>query len=224
MLRHTTLTLLLSFGLGTALAQDGGDAEEAAPPPPPPADVTYKLGAGTVVVKTYKDESTMASGLSHNHAIKATGWSGSFTYNPGTHACSVSATVPVKKLDVDADATRTYASVEGKIGDGMRDDVKKAMLGDDQLDADKHPNVTFSGSSCSESSGTVTVSGNLTVKGKSKPVKLAFKNFTAGDTLTGKATFSVNGSDFGLEPFSAMFGQLKNLDKLDFIVDLKGTK
>lgn len=211
---------LLSSGL--AFAQDPPAEEAAAEPAPAP--VTYKLGSGSLIATVMKDETTLAAGLSHNHAIKATGWSGSFTYDAAAGTCAVEATVPVNGLSPDEPATRKAAGIDGEVSEGQRGDIKKNMLASSQLNAGKFPNITFKADSCSMSGDTLTLSGQFTMLGKSKAVKVPLKGFSAGDTLSGKGSFSVNHTDFGFEPYSAMFGQLKNQNKITLMVNLNGKK
>lgn len=217
---------LLSLGLGTALAQDAPAEGEAAAPAPAP--VTYKLG-GTLVVKVLKDESTLAAGLSHNHAVKAVGWTGSMTWdaaNPG--ACKVEVTVPVQKLEPDAPDSRRFAGLPAEeidqVSAGQQEDIKKNIVAKGQLDAAGHPNMTFKSTGCELSGDTVNVKGNLTIKGKTKAVVVPMKGFSAGDTLSASGSFAVQGTDFGVEPYSAMFGQLKNDNTWTFIYKLSGKK
>ena len=53
----------------------------------------------------------------------------------------------------------------------MRKDVKKHMLSDIQLNADKYPMITFQSTACS--SGTeVTLNGNFTMHGTTKAISI----------------------------------------------------
>ncbi len=214
----------LSLGLGSAVAQDApAEPAEAAGGP-----VTYALG-GTLIVQVNKDPDTLAAGLSHNHAVKATGWTGSMSWDPANpSACAVSVNVPVQKLQPDAPASRKFIGLPADeidaVSEGQAEDIKKNFLADDQLDAASHPNISFKSSSCEVSGSTINIKGNLTVKGKTKAVTIPLKGFSsdAAGFKSGKSTFSVKGSEFGVEPFSAMFGQLKNADKWTFHYSLSG--
>ena len=73
---------LLLAGLQPALAQDPAPAapattEPAAPAAPAAADYTLKATSSTLFVVVYKDPNTLGAGFAHDHAIAATGWSGS---------------------------------------------------------------------------------------------------------------------------------------------------
>lgn len=224
-MRLSSIVLAGLFAVsGPAFAEDvPADAEAPAEAAPVAAPVRYTLGQGMLVVKVFKDESTLASDLSHNHAIKATGWSGSFTWDPVDETCAVTATVPVNKLDADSDATRKWAGVTGDIDDGQREEVKSNLLKPDQLNGAKHPNITFKADSCALAGDTLTVKGAITIRGKAKSVSIPFKGFSAdANSIKGKGSFKVDHTDFGFEPFSALFGALKNLNTMEFVVELAG--
>lgn len=168
-------------------------------------------------IKVYKDPDTVAAGLSHDHAIRAATVSGNVTWDaasPGS--CSVAITVPVSSLTPDETWLRQAAGLEGELDDGMREDVKKNMLSVGQLNGNAHPNITFQSTSCTSSS----ISGNLTIRGKSQPVTMnaTFADHEGGVKITG--SLGITASQFGFEPYSALFGQLKNRDNMELKIKL----
>ena len=153
---------------------------------------TYTLDAkqGDVYVIVYKDPDTMGAGLSHDHAVRAYGWSGSVTWDPDNPGgCSVDVTVPVNKLIPDEDRSRKMAGFDNTLDAGDRDTIKEKMLGEDQLWGSKHPTISFKGSSCSGSGDSIKVSGKVTVRGKSKPVSVNMKVSADGSSLSAKGSF-----------------------------------
>jgi polyisoprenoid-binding protein YceI len=207
-----------------ALAQDNPDEEPAEEEAPAPAkDITYALGQGLLYVQVFKDPDTIAAALSHDHVIRADGWTGQVTYNRDTQACRVSVTVPVARLNPDDPGLRQQVGLEGTLDDGQREEVKENMLDDDQLFASKYPNISFSASSCALSGGTLSVTGELTIRGKARTVTIPLANFSATDAaLTGSGTFTASATDFGFEPFSAGFGALKNKNTMTFGMSVSG--
>lgn len=206
----------------TAFAQDGdapeGDApvEEAAPTATP---VTYKL-KGNLVIIVNKDPDTLGSGLSHDHAIRATGWTGTWTWNTANPAdCKVDIEVDVAKLEVDADAMRKAYKLGDPLSAGDRSKIKDAMLGKDQLDSGAHRSITFQSTSCTADK----VNGNLTIRGKSKAISMPMKLSADTSSLSVKGNVGIRATDFGFDPFSALFGALKNLNDMKLYVDVTGT-
>ena len=128
----------------------------------------------------------------------------------------------VDKLAVDEDSMRSQVGYEAEISDGQREDVRKNMLSGSQLDAAKHKQITFTSSGCSVDGGQVKVNGTLTVRGKAKNVSVPMRLKIEDGTLSARGTFTARHTDFGMEPYTAMFGQLKNKNEMKFTVSLRG--
>ena len=184
-----------------------------------PRDVAFLSNKGVLFVQVYK-ASTLASVLSHDHAIQAVGWSGKATWDSEDYsACNISIAVPVNNLQVDNPNIRELAGIEGTISESMRKDVKKHMLSDVQLDAETYPMITFQSTGCEGSGSAMTLKGNFTMHGTtnaiSVPVTVSDKD---GLSLTG--SFQVKTTDYGIEPYSAMFGAVGNKDEMKITFDL----
>ncbi|MDP6932054.1 MAG: YceI family protein [Myxococcota bacterium] len=189
------------------------------------APTTYKLdpSKGNLYVLVYKDPNTSLAGMSHDHAVRATGWSGSVTWDPDNPgACAIDITVPVRKLAVDEDHMRKLAGIEGSLDAGQREDIKENMLDDDQLDAGAFPNITFKASSCTGTAPSVTVKGDFNLHGKSQAKSVPMKVTVDGSSLKAKGSFETSCTAHGFEPFSALIGQLKNQDKMKVVIDVQG--
>ena len=174
------------------------------------APTTYDL-SGTLLVTVYKDPDTLASDLSHDHAVRAGNWSGTATWDPeDPGACAMDIKVPVSGLVVDDPAMRKKAGLEGTLDDGMRSDIKENMLSDEQLDGGKYTQITWKASSCEVKGDKVSMTGEMTIHGTTK--KLTVPLVVSGDGAAFKAQgkTTLKATDYGFEPFSAMFGQLKN--------------
>lgn len=71
---------------------------------------------------------------------------------------------------------------------------------------------------CGLKGNTLSITGDFTMMGVTKPLTLEVQNFSFEETPKGTARFQILGSDFGLEPYSAMFSAIKNLDELTFFI------
>ena len=194
-------------------------AQEASP-------VTYQLlvGQSQLYVQVFKDPDTMGAGLSHDHVIMATGWSGTITWDEANPAaCRVDIRVPVRGLIVDEPTMRTAVGYESMLSDGQRGDVRENMLARDQIDGDSNPNITFTANRCTGGSGNYQVHGRMTIRGQSRPMVAPMQIRVSGREITARGSVSANQSDFGFEPYSAMFGQLKNRDEMRFTIVVKGS-
>lgn len=208
-------------GAEEGAAEEGAVEEEAAPSP-----VNYRVDGkqGMTYIVVNKDPSTLAAGLSHDHAIRAKGLSGSFTWNaadPG--ACRLKVLLPVNQLDVDAPATRAAAGIEGTLSDGQREDVKKNMLAKGQLYASNFPTITFQSDGCSLDGDAFAVQGDLTIRGKAKRVILRGSLRADNDAFRLQGSVQIKATDFGFEPYTALLGQLKNKNEMKLVIDLQGS-
>jgi polyisoprenoid-binding protein YceI len=181
------------------------------------ADYSVSNSDTLLYIKVYKDTSTVAAGISHDHAVRASSVSGSVTWDaadPST--CSINITAAVSSLTPDESWLRKAAGFDGELDEGMREDVKKNILSEDQLNASAHPEITFQSTACTASS----IAGNLTIRGKSQPVTMSATviDHEGGVKITG--TIGITATQFGFEPYSALFGQLKNRDNMDLQIKL----
>ena len=212
---------LLALVSSVSLAQTPPPPAPVAPPPP----VAYKLDAskGLLYVQVYKDPDTLASSLSHDHVVRATGWTGTATWDPtNTAACKVDISVPVASLETDADDLRKKVGYDTVLDESQRAEVKEHFLAADQLNAAANPNITFKSTKCEGSGSAVKVTGNLTIRGVAKSVTVPMNITADGKAFSAKGSFTVNHTDFGFQPFSALLGQLKNKNEMRFTIDVKG--
>jgi polyisoprenoid-binding protein YceI len=80
------------------------------------------------------------------------------------------------------------------------------------LNATVPPDITFRSTSINGQSGTFTVKGDLTITGTTRPISLAVA--VGGDGQVTVRT-SVVQTQFGIKPYSAMLGTLKNSDEVE---------
>ena len=154
--------------------------------------------------------------------IVATSYSGTVRWDPDdASACDVSVVVPVTSLAVDPGSSRGWAGFEGTTSDGDKEAITDNFLGKKQLDAANHSNISFTATRCT-AAGEIT--GDLTIRGVSKTIRIAMDIATADGRLTGSGRFTVNHTDFGFSPFKALAGALKNQDLLEFVIDVEGVE
>jgi polyisoprenoid-binding protein YceI len=210
----------------SAIAQDtptdATTAEEAPADPPaePAGPVTYTVDSDKTVlmVRTYRGG--IAGSLAHNHAIRSMKTSGSITWQEGGEGCKFDINVDVGSFRVDHTADRKLMGLEGEVSAGQVEDIKENMFAKDQLNLSAHKSMTFEASSCTGSS----VSGTLTIVGKSASHKTPLKVTVEGDSLRAKGVLHLKHSDHGIEPYSTGFGAIANEDKLSMTIDLRANK
>lgn len=211
---------MLGFG-GTGFAQpaDGGAATPVAPPqaeavPTGPRTFTLDSAKSSFVVQVFK--AGAASGLAHDHVIKATGLTGSVVVDPASLAtAAVEVTVQTKGLVNDEPLLRKRYGLEGEVNEKDRAAILDNMRNEDQLDIQKFPTIRFVSTSVVPGAGTaLTLKGRLTIKGVTKDISLPCDVAIKDKTVDGKGTVRLKTSDFGIEPYSAFLGAVRNQDEI----------
>jgi polyisoprenoid-binding protein YceI len=105
---------------------------------------------------------------------------------------------PSKPETVKVKAAIDVASIDTQ--NAKRDDHLRSA---DFFDAQKHPQITFTSSKVKTQGDQLLVHGNLSMRGKTKPVKIPFKvargkNGAGVDTVTYKGKLTVDRNDFGI--------------------------
>lgn len=168
------------------------------------ADGTYRLTpeAGELLVKTGR--TGMGRRAGHDLVLEATRWQGEVTVATGKPEDSVVSVV----VDVDSLEVREGLGGVKPLTDKDRADIRKTLR--DILDSETHPQITFNSTSVTRSVASVTVEGDLTIRGETEPVAIDAE-FT-GDCVRGRAT--VVQARWGIKPYSTFLGALKLADEV----------
>lgn len=171
---------------------------------------------GKLTIHTFR--AGVGAKVGHDLILEATRWSGSLDIDADNPAASnVSVTVD----------TRSLAVVDGHGGvkplsDKDRGDIVK-NINDKSLQTAKYPEITFQSTSVMGSAPRLTVSGDLTIVGQTRPATLDVSVDDSGSGAKVTARTTVVQSEFGIKPYSAMLGALKVRDAVDLEVDLNLT-
>ena len=167
----------------------------------------YKLGPddGTLSVRTGRTGAAAKAG--HDLLIHVTAWEATLTVGDDSTATSI-------ELDADAASLRVREGTGGiqSLGDDDMASIHQT-IDDDVL---KRRGITFRSTTVTGGDGRLTVEGELTLAGTTRP--LAF-DLDVGDDgrLSGVAV--VKQSDWGMKPYSALFGALKVADDVRVEID-----
>ncbi|MEA2217479.1 MAG: hypothetical protein QOJ35_105 [Solirubrobacteraceae bacterium] len=169
---------------------------------------TYKLGPDNATLRVKTGRHGAAAKAGHDLVIEVRSWEATLEVGEDAGASS---------LELTADATSLHV-IEGvggmqALGDDDKADIRKTI----DKDVLKKKDIAFQSSGVSESGGGLAVSGDLTMGGKSKPVE--FELTGDGGAIAGSA--EVKQSDWGIKPYSALFGALKVNDEVT--VEVEGT-
>ncbi len=177
-----------------------------------------------LVVKVYK--AGVASALAHDHVVRATRFAGRVTGDPSNPASGyVELIVPVGSLVADEpDMRRKHGLPQGP-GESDRQQIQSTMLGESQLNAGKYPEITFRSTSVHEQgSNRVIVSGDFTLHGTTRRISLPVLIRVTNDTLQATGAFDINQTDFGIKPYSAFLGAVRNQDRVTLLFDVTAAR
>jgi polyisoprenoid-binding protein YceI len=143
-----------------------------------------------------------AAKAGHNLLFHVTSWEARLTVGPDDAGTSL-------ELDVDATSLRVIEGSGGMqaLGDDDKANIQKT-IDDDVL---KRRGITFRSTGVQAAAdGRLGVQGDLTLLGTTR--RLAFDVTVDGGTLAAVAV--VKQSDWGMKPYSALFGALKVVDEV----------
>ena len=188
---------------------------------------TFSDAESLLYVQVFKDPDTLLAAFAHDHVIRATQWSGNLAYdieNPS--ACELSFSLPVGALIPDEDQMRSLVGYDGSLSSSDREAIKGHMLDAKQLNGSKFSKIEFSSNKCSgpkgANSGTLNVEGKLKILGVPVNVKIPVDFSIKNKQFYAKGRFEISMWDFGMEPYSAYSGGVRNEEGLFFSFDMAG--
>ena len=168
---------------------------------------TYKLGPadGTLSVRTGRTGAAAKAG--HDLVIHVTAWEATLAVADDPAATSL-------EVDADAASLRVREGTGGmqSLGDDDKANIQQT-IDDDVL---KRRAITFRSTAVTGADGRLTVQGELTLAGTTRP--LAF-DLDVGDDGRLRGVAVVKQSDWGMKPYSALFGALKVADDVRVEID-----
>ena len=202
-----------------ALAQEADEAAETAEAAP--TSKTYSVSSSDTMIYVLVKKAGLASAVAHDHAIQAKSVSGSMVWNSADpSATTVNISVDASSLAADSDSMRKLAGLPDSLDADQQAEIKDKLLASDQLAASKYPKITFKSNKVSGTASALSVSGDFSLHGVTKPLTVTMAVTEDGGKIRAKGGFSVTQSNFGYEPFSAMFGALAVEDKAEVVLDI----
>ncbi len=163
---------------------------------------TYKLGPDNASLHVQTGRSGAAAMAGHDLTIDVTSWEATLEVGDSS------------SFALSADPTSLHVR-EGKGGvQALKDDDKEEIRKTIDKDVLQEKGITFQSSSVDTAGDSLTVSGDLELGGRSKPV--TFDVSESDGTVTGSAT--IKQSDWGIKPYSALFGALNVNDDVTVVV------
>ena len=191
----------------------------------PTGPVHYHLDSkrSTVVIRTFKVG--VAAAFAHDHAIVSHDVTGEIVADvadPTTATVHVS--VPTASLVVDDARIRQQFKLDAGPSDADKKEVDAHMKDGGQLDVAHFPVVTFSSTRVSkDAAGKLMLTGDLNLHGVTRSVQMPIVVDVTSGTLVGDAQVGLKTSDFGIRPYSALFGAVGNKDEIVLHLHLVAT-
>ena len=169
---------------------------------------THKIGPDNGLLEVHTFREGMAQKVGHDLIMGVERWE-------ATVEVGLDVTLVSVALEADGQSLRVKEGRHGlkPLSDKDLKDIHENI--DDKV-LRKQP-ITFRSGSIARADGRLTVSGDLTIAGTTRPAdfQLAFED---GNRITG--TLKVTQSDWGIKPYKAMMGALKVRDDVDIVVDV----
>ena len=169
----------------------------------------YKLGPDDATLRVRTARKGAAAKAGHDLVIEVTSWSATLTLADDRAASTL-------ELDADAGSLRVREGTGGvmALADDDRREIEKNI--DDEV-LGRHPIEFRSRSVDSDGGGErLRVRGELKLARQSKPVEFDLRLEPDG-AISGSAT--VKQSDWGIKPYTALFGALKVADEVEVEVE-----
>ncbi|HEY3765677.1 MAG TPA: YceI family protein [Gaiellales bacterium] len=168
--------------------------------PIPPGSYRFGPDNGTLQVNTGRTGAVARAG--HDLLIRVTGWDATLTVADDPAASRVEARA-------DGGALRVLEGTGGM--QALDDDDRRNIAQTIDEEVLNRQEVTFRSTQVEAAGEGLRVQGDMTLLGRTHPITLAVEPAADG-TLT--AVTTIRQTDFGIKPYSALFGALKVADEV----------
>jgi polyisoprenoid-binding protein YceI len=167
---------------------------------------SYTFGPENASLAVRTERTGAAAKAGHNLVIEVGSWQATLTVDGQAASVEVSA---------DSGSLRVLEGTGGiqELGDDDKADIKQTI--DDEVL--KGERITFRSTGAEPSGEGLRITGDLTLHGQTHPLDLDVA--AAGGALTASAV--IRQSDWGIKPYSTLFGALKVVDDVTVSIDAR---
>lgn len=133
----------------------------------------------------------------------------------------------MRTFDADSDAARKYIGMGDSIDDATRRQVNANMLGKEVLDVQNFPTATFAvlkithlEQASPRGLPQYDIAGDFTLHGTTRPIHFTVDVEEIKGWLRIRGAFAILQTQYGIKPYSKMFGAIGVADRLDIYGDL----
>ena len=205
-------------------------------PTPETVAAEYAIATGQSFFAVLTHKAGIGSGLAHDHLIVATSPAVKLEFDAAhPEQTTFTFSVATEALEIDAPAARSarkgrfrelgiHSGELPPVSESDRRKVRAAMLGEDQLDSARFPQIRASVTGVSrreaKPSAEWSVDLQLTIRGKTVERSLPATWSAEGERLTAEIVGEFLFSEFGIEPYSTMLGAIRNDDRFHLFVQI----
>lgn len=194
------------------------------------------VAESTLAIVTFRGG--VAGRLAHDHLVHAGDFRASLRFDPESPERSTfMGDLEVRDLVVDEldRMARVQPVLQqfdllprefGDVGDQGRIDVREHMLAEDQLHSEAWPEISFRSLAVEQAEDDEAfpwrIDAALTVRGEERATTLRARwELDDEGALTVQAAGEFHFTDFGIEPYSAFFGTVRNQDRFVLFMELR---
>jgi polyisoprenoid-binding protein YceI len=177
---------------------------------------TFHIGPGSARLTLCTEKAGLGARLAHDLVLEAGDWEATVTIGESPADARVEATVQAASLEV-VDSSGGVRPVS----DDDKRDIQENLQGPKGLRTAEHPTITFHSESVWGELPSLSVAGELTIVGIARPVSLTVTvddNEAEGGDVEVTAQATVVQTDYGIAPYSAMFGAIRVADAVEVVV------
>ena len=153
--------------------------------------------------------------LAHDHLIVFADVQGRLRYDPARPAATRGElSVPVASAQVDDPARRAQAKLIGTLSAGNIASVRANMLGAGVLDAARHERISALVTAVTGAPPELRAELRLTLRGTERTLSVPLHVAAAGRGLRAGGAFTLTQSDFGIAPYTSLFGAIAVADEV----------
>ncbi len=162
----------------------------------------------------------IASAFAHDHVVSAGDFSGQVVFNKDQpDLFKIKVEVSSSSLVADSPKDRQKYNL-GSLEDDDRKEINETMKSSKQMDVEKYPKISFSGSGLHKTGkDKYTITGDFTLHGTTKEITVPVTINLEENILKIKGEFRFLQSEYGIEPYSAGWGAVRNKDEVLLLFD-----
>jgi polyisoprenoid-binding protein YceI len=171
---------------------------------------THRIGPESGTLSLHTTRQGLAAQAGHDLTIEITRWSGTVTMGDDPADATIDVTAETGSL-------RVVSGTGGMKPLSERDKREITANAAKTLGVDRFPQAHFVSSTITGDGSSGTAEGTLTLHGTDRPLRL---EITSSGENKYRATGSVIQTEFGIKPYTGLFGALKLADRVSFEVDV----